>query len=192
VPKTVKRQERRYSAMKKMIIFSVFVLICLSMAPATWAQAPPFPVIKGLKPINMKGCWDITANGFYINWPGASIGRLQVEAGVGYVNITEQHGETFSGTLYRYDTTNTTPFTDLVTIPVYGTVTGSTFSLYSTDPEEPTRKSTDEYRYWTGTLQADGSLFGMGFTSRLFPPIYWQNQSFNVRLIPSNGCPSLP
>jgi len=146
--------------------------------------------------IDMKRCWEITAKGALIQplvpAPTPPVNTFQSYSGQIFLNITEQTPDgALTGILYRYDY-NTTPPSGLVSYPAYGTVLGSSFAIYTTAPEQPPTQSYDEYRYYTGSLRADGSFFGIGCTFRNFfsPSSYPQHQSFNVWLKPSSGCPT--
>jgi hypothetical protein len=175
--------------MKKTFIFLIFLLVSVTLVPAIWAQNQNNQDNIAM-PMNIKGCWSIAATGSQVNKPPMSWdGYVEFPEGVLYLKVTTQRTDgSFSGTLYRYDNLMTVPFSDLVTFPVKGKVIGSTFSFYTTAPEDPPTKSTDEYRYWTGSLMADGTLIGMCSNVRHFAG-YWSYTSAYIRLTHSDDCP---
>jgi hypothetical protein len=196
--------------MKKTIIFIIFILIYLTMAPVVLAQTygNPFPMIHSLQNevnslnnivqpmIDMRGCWDIVGKGSVAIFSSATtyqFNYLNQIAGVIFLDVDTQLADgSFSGKLYRYDN-YPDKSSGLVTIPVNGNVIGSTFSLYTTANEYPQIKSDEEYRYLTGSLMADGTLIGMGSSVRHFvqplPNGYWQYTSSWQRLTRFDDCP---
>ncbi len=157
------------------------------------------------QPIDMRGCWAITGRGARVDQnlispqPAAVPNIFQTTSGRNFLKVTDQSPDgSFSGFIYRYETQSLPPNSPetLVTIPAYGGTTGSSFYLYSIDPESPATQSSTEYRFWTGTKISDTSLFGIGCVFRLIdknvPNWTLQHQSFNVQLDKSTACPLVP
>ena len=171
--------------MKKMFIFLIVALLSLTGIQTTLAAPPRNPVQDllnrvaaleaALAPVDMSGCWEvIAASGVLTSSSGSVVPSIiPITPGVLFLNLSQTGGD-IEGTLTKTIGGVTTPY------PMEGKVYGPFFAIYTSGT------SASEFRYFTGSVKADGNFRGMGVYLRTGD---LQFQSIIIGLQPSSLCP---